>query len=61
MRHELALLRTIVRFGTAILEVYIFDLFQIWVSKTYENELEIVAAKTGGHIKIDEFAVMLFF
>ena len=52
---------SIVRFGAAILESSMFDLFQIWVYKTCENELEIVASETGGHIKIDEFAVMLFF
>ena len=38
-----------------------FDLFQIRVAKTYEDELEIVAAKTGGHIKIGELVVRLVF
>ena len=60
-RHKFALLCTIVGFGAVILEISMFDLFQIWVYKTYENELEIVAVKTGGHIKIDEFAVRLVF
>ena len=51
----------IVRFGDAILEISMFDLFQIWVFKTSENEFDIVASKTGGHLKIDVFAVRLFF
>ena len=48
-------------FGAVILEISMFDLFQIWVFKTCENELDIVATKTGGHLKIDVFAVWLFF
>ena len=43
-------------FDDAILKIRIFDLFQILVAKTYENDLEIVE-----HIKIDEFAVRLVF
>ena len=63
-RHELALLRTILGFEAAILDIEMFDLFQILVAKTYENvssQLEIVTAKTGGHIKIGELVVRLVF
>ena len=49
------------RFGDAILEISMFNLFQIWDFKTCENEFDIVAAKTGGQLKIGVFAVRLFF
>ena len=54
-RHVLAFLRTNCEIWRHHFVNLMFDLFQIWVFKTCKNEFDIVATKTGGHLKIDVF------